>query len=591
MNKILLGDYLLTRLKEAGIDKLIGVPGDFNLAFLEQVLAFPGIDWVGACNELNAAYTADGYARQKGCAALAVTYGVGDLSALNGIAGAYAEHVPLIVLSGVPPLHAIRNRESVHHTAGTGAFEDVMTCMAQFTAAQARITPANAAIEIDRLVRSALREKLPVYMQLPSDISYLEIEAPTSPLVARPYSGDSRQNAKVVDLIAERILRAQRPALLVDADTHRFGLRPMICALGEHAALPFASMSSGRSIFNEQHPLYRGIYAGRASAPETIETIEGSDCLITIGVRFFDATTGYFSHQIPTPDTIQIDAYSATIDGEVYEGITAAEVLVQLRERLPRHAEALPIPQVEPPTRNSAAIQDLTVEKLVEEKTIAQYDTCSNGGISHAFLWRQIAAFLREKDVILAENGTSLAGISSVRLPADTTFISQNVWGSIGYTLPALLGSMLARPELRHLLFIGDGSLQMTAQEISTLVRHGLKPVIFVLNNHGYTIERVILGPQSGYNEIQNWNYAGLPQLFSDGAPTVSYKVRTEAELQTALRQVEIPEVLTLIEIELPPLDAPLGLRRMGPQVADYDFGERGPQERINAGLRGPEFS
>jgi indolepyruvate decarboxylase len=138
--KVTIGNYLLARLKEFGIAHLIGVPGDFNLAFLEQVLACDGLEWIGTCNELNAAYAADGYARIHGVAALLLTYGVGDLSALNGVAGANAEHVPLICISGVPPLHAIQNREILHHTSGTGEFEDVMTCLAQFTAAQARIS-------------------------------------------------------------------------------------------------------------------------------------------------------------------------------------------------------------------------------------------------------------------------------------------------------------------------------------------------------------------------------------------------------------------------------------------------------------------
>ncbi len=589
MARMTIGDYLLTRLREAGIAHLIGVPGDFNLAFLEQVLAFDGVEWVGTCNELNAAYAADGYARSKGVAALLVTYGVGDLSALNGIAGAHAEHVPVICISGVPPLRAIRDREVLHHTSGTGAFEDVMTCMAQFTVAQARITPANAAIEIDRLLRTALREKQPVYLQLPSDISYLEIEAPAAPLAASTYNGDRQQTKRVVERVAERILRAQRPALLVDADTHRFGLRPLICALGERAGLPFASMSSGRSIFNEQHPLYRGIYAGQASAAQTLEAIEGSDCLIAIGVRFFDATTGYFSHRIPTPETILIDPYSATIDGCVYEGVTASEILTALIQRLP---ERLPQPSQAEALGAQSVVSCLLSVELTEDASVegafAKEDSVfvDDARLTQARLWPRLARFLREGDIILAESGTAQAGISGVRLPAQTTFISQTTWGSIGYTLPALLGSMLAEPARRHLLFIGDGSFQMTAQEISTILRQGFKPIVFVLNNRGYTIERVILGPHAAYNDVQNWKYAEFSQAIADGRDVRGLRVRSEAELERALAEAESGEAFTLIELELYPLDAPLGLQRMGPMVADFDFGERGPQGLVNAGLR-----
>jgi indolepyruvate decarboxylase len=563
--KVTIGNYLLARLKEFGIAHLIGVPGDFNLAFLEQVLACEDVQWIGTCNELNAAYAADGYARIHGVSALVLTYGVGDLSALNGIAGASAEHVPVICISGVPPLHAIHKREILHHTSGTGDFEDVMICMSQFTAAQARITPANAAIEIDRLLLTCLREKRPVYLQLPSDITYLEIDAPSSQLAAATPTGDRLQIERLVELMAQRILRAKRPALLVDADAHRFGLRPFLCALGERCGVPFASMSSGRSVFNEQHPLYRGIYAGQASAPEALRTIEESDCLITVGARFFDATTGYFSQQIPTAETIVLEPYSATIDGRVFEGITAGEVLAALVERLPECDKD--------PGEDSGADSGAAVTG--EEQAIT---TAEGGGeLTHARLWPRLGRFLRDGDVVIAECGCSQSGLSGVRMPACTTYISQTTWGSIGYTLPALLGSLLAAPHRRHLLFIGDGSFQMTVQEVSTILRHGLKPIIFLINNRGYTIERVILGPNAAYNDIQNWRYAEVPGVLADGHPVREFKVQSESELERILEEAGEAEEFTIIELMMGKLDAPYGLQRMGPMVAAFDFGERGP--------------
>ncbi len=560
--KITIGDYLLARLQELGITHLHGVPGDFNLAFLEQVVACQGLHWVGCCNELNAAYAADGYARIKGVGALLLTYGVGDLSALNGIAGANAEHVPVVVISGVPPLNAILRREVLHHTSGTGDFEDVMTCLAQFTAAQSRLTPANARIEIDRLLLTCLRERRPVYLQLPSDVTHLEIDPPGEPLANVLPTGDAVQTRTVVELLAARLLAAKTPALLVDADAQRFGLRKLICALGERAGLPFCSMASGRSVFNEQHAQYRGIYSGRASSPEALRTIEDSDCLITVGVRFFDATTGYFSQRIPTPETIVLEPYRAVINGRVFEGICADEVLKGLCERLPKR-------DLVKLTASATGGGAAKAEAVAPE---------AGRRLTHARLWPRLGRYLREGDVVVAENGCSQAGLAGVRLPADTNYIGQSVWGSIGYTLPALLGSLLAAPERRQLLFIGDGSLQMTAQEISTMLRQGLKPIIFVLNNRGYSIERVILGPQAEYNEIQNWQYLKLGEVLSDGARVLGLSASTEDELERALGEAEKSNCLTMIELHLEKLDAPEGLKRMGPMVAEFDYGERGPR-------------
>src|SRR5208337_5070129 len=183
-----------------------------------------------------------------------------------------------------------------------------------------------------------------------------------------------------------------------DADAHRFGLRPYLCALGERCGLPFASMASGRSVFNEQHPLYRGIYAGQASTPEALRTIENSDCLITVGARFFDATTGYFSQQIPTPETIVLEPYSATINGRVFEGITAREVLEKLVERLP------------PCNKDAGCGEVERVESCTDTKR-------SKEGLTHARLWPRLGRFVREGDVVIAECGCSQSGLAGVRLP------------------------------------------------------------------------------------------------------------------------------------------------------------------------------
>jgi indolepyruvate decarboxylase len=550
-----IGHYLLTRLRECGIDTVFGVPGDFNLTFLEQLTRTPKLRWVGNCNELNGAYAADGYARMKGAAALVVTYGVGDLSALNGLAGSFAERVPVICISGLPPLQAIRDRMIMHHTSGMGNLEDVMDCVRQFTVAQARLEPANAAIEIDRLLSTALRERRPVYLQFPCDIVNLEIDAPLSPLEVTQPRSDSKQLARAVGKVVERIKRSKSPMILVDGDAHRFGLRPWLCALGEALKIPFASLASGRTIFNEQHPLYSGIYAGEGSSPGVGEAVEHSDCLLGIGVRLFDITTGIFSHRIPEAHLVRIDPFVVSANGETFEGVVAAELLEELTKVFAPNSSPVSahVPEQSPATSFAPAE--------------------SQDPLSHVNLWPRIEAFLAKNDVIIAESGTVSAGIGGIRLPADCAFIHQTLWASIGYALPATLGAMMAEPSRRHLLFIGDGALQMTAQEISTLFRQKLKPIIFVVNNSGYTIERVIFGKRSEYNDIQNWNYRALPQVFSENAKLRTFKAATVGELDAVLKIAQQSDCFTLIELILDAFDAPQGLFRMGSRVAKFNYG------------------
>ena len=176
--KSTIGDFLQRRLREAGVTHLFGLPGDFNLEFLQQIEDSGTLTWIGCCNELNAAYAADGFARLGGMSGIVVTNGVGALSAINGVAGASSEHVPVIVICGSLPLRAVDQRLLMHHTPADGSENTFYRAYEQVTAAQARLTPQNAVIEIDRLITTAWVLKRPVYLELPSDIAYLEVEVP-----------------------------------------------------------------------------------------------------------------------------------------------------------------------------------------------------------------------------------------------------------------------------------------------------------------------------------------------------------------------------------------------------------------------------
>ena len=110
--------------------------------------------------------------------------------------------------------------------------------------------------------------------------------------------------------------------------------------------------------------------------------------------------------------------------------------------------------------------------------------------------------FLQLDDILIAEQGSSFFGAYDLALYKDNTFIGQPSWGSIGFTLPATLGTEIAAPHRRNVLLIGDGSLQLTVQSLSTMIRQQLKPIIFVVNNDGYTVECLIHGMKEPYNDI-----------------------------------------------------------------------------------------
>ncbi|MBV9332643.1 MAG: alpha-keto acid decarboxylase family protein, partial [Candidatus Eremiobacteraeota bacterium] len=200
-----IGDLLLRRLEEAGVRHIFGVPGDYNLALMQQLEDRGKPAWIGNCNELNGSYAADAYARLNGIGALIVTHGVGALSAINGIGGAYCEHVPVICIAGSLPLRAIERGDLMHHTMCDPEKGDLLRVFSEVTAAQARLYPSNAAAEIDRLILAAWRQKRPVYMEVPSDITHLEIDVPDTSLKLTMPASDAENLKSCSAMILERL--------------------------------------------------------------------------------------------------------------------------------------------------------------------------------------------------------------------------------------------------------------------------------------------------------------------------------------------------------------------------------------------------
>jgi indolepyruvate decarboxylase len=556
-----IGDFLLRRLEEAGVRHLFGVPGDFNLELLQQLEDAGRLRWVGTCSELGASYAADGYARLTGLGALTVTNAVGALGAINGIAGAYAEHVPVVCIAGSIPLRSIDRGLGMHHTMGDGTWDRFLGAYAQVTVAQARLTPRNAAIEIDRLILTAWREKLPVYMELPSDIACLDIEVPEAPLVLAQPPSDPERLRSCTDAIAGRLSAATAPAIFVDEDAGRYGVAAEIMELAGKLRLPVAVTGAAKAVIDETFPYYAGIYNGAASEPATRAAIEGSDCLLSVGFRPIEVTTGDFTASLPA-GTIHARGHSFDIGEDNYQAVTLKDVLRGVIDAVPPVTSR---PARQPTPAAAAGAVD------------------GSAALTQAAYWQALQGYLRPGDVLFTDNGTSYA-IFGFRLPPDCTVVASVVWGSIGYSVGALLGTLTAAPERRHLLFVGDGSFQEMAQELSTILRHDCKPVIFLINNGGYTIERGYLGKTERYNDIATWAYADLPKVLRPDTTARSFVARTVADLETALSAPN--DSLILIEAVMDPYDAPAAVIHSSNTGAELDYGPRGPQHRAGAQLR-----
>ena len=536
--------YILDRLHQAGVGHLFGVPGDYVLDFLDEVMASP-IRWVGTCNELNAGYAADGYARMNGIGGAVVTYGVGGLSIVNAVAGAYAEQVPLIVVSGAPPARRREAGALVHHLVAN--YQLQLEVFRKITVAAALLTdPETAPAEIDRVVGQCMARKLPGYLELPADIARAPCRRPAADLVPPVAASDPAVLAECVAEVARRFDRAAHPMALAGMELARQRLGPDVLRLVETVEIPFASMLSSKSLLPEFHPQFAGIYQGGWSRETVRRQVEESDCLLSLGVWMTDLDTGLFSVNFDESRVVSAGGGRVRIGPRVYDGVQLGDFIRALAAALrPRsYLESHPAPG------------------RTFKPVFAPRPAC---GLTAPRLYECLDGFLDDDMVLLAEPGDSFCAAPEFTIEEAENFIVQTYYAAIGYCTPAALGVGLARPGKRPVVLTGDGALQMTAQELSTLIRQRCPAIVVVINNDGYLVERE-LHEDGAYNDIQMWRYSELPRVFDRaGDASVGVRVATEEELAAALDGAKRDkDKLHLIEAWLPNRDCSAGLRQLG---------------------------
>ncbi|MFG1416406.1 thiamine pyrophosphate-binding protein [Xanthobacter sp. V0B-10] len=516
--------HVLERLKAIGIRDVFGVPGDYAFPVNDAICNDPSLRWIGCANELNAAYAADGYARIKGMAALCTTYGVGELSAINGIAGAYAEHLPIFHLVGMPKMSVQHSRAAMHHTLGDGEYGIFARMSEPVVCASAILTPQNVAYETERLIAQALYHRRPVYMAFPADFAdapVLSTAAPFSP----PASDPAKLEAAVAAILAA-LKDAGTACVLPGVVIHRCGLVGEMQAIIDRSGLPFATMFMDKSVLNEQQPGFVGMYDGAIMTEDVRAFVESRDLVLVIGSLATDFNTGAFTSRLDPARTIDIAHHHVRVGARTYDNVELPDVLAALAGGVTKRDWPL-IPATSLGGKSGSGADPITVEALYPR-------------------W---AEFLKPEDMVVAETGTVSMGLGFALMPKGARFYNQTLWGSIGWATPAAVGAAVAAPEGRVVLLTGEGSHQLTAQEIGQFGRLGLKPVIFVLNNNGYLIERLLCkDPEIAYNDIAPWRYTALPHAFGcEGWFTA--RVTTCAELDAALEEAGKAERGAYVEV------------------------------------------
>ena len=541
------GEYLAKRLQEIGANNIFGVVGDYVLGLMD-VLLENNLQLIATCNELNAGYAADAHARLNGVSAICVTYNVGGLSLVNAVAGAYAELVPTIVISGAPSTAQQRQKLLLHHTAVDYNLQ--LEVFEKITVAAVRITsPTQAARQIDRIIAACLRERRPVYIEIPTDM--VNEPCPVSETVDLPINPiiDQQALSEAVKEAVELLEQSQRPVILAGVELHRYGIAELLSNLLENTGYPFATTLLGKSILSEMHPQFIGSYAGNLSQEYVRQRVETADCILCLGAFMSDINLGGFTAQLPEAKLINANSDKVKIKHHFYHPVSLPAFIVGLTNKL------------------EAKKSELLDIKPAKDSLSSNFEPTESQKLTNARFYNRINRFIYElegESIVIAETGDALIATIDLVLYGNTQYIGQALYTSIVYTVPACLGAALAAPECRPIVLVGDGAFQMTCQELSTIIRHQLNPIFFLINNDGYTIERAI--HEGSYNDIQPWKYHQMPQVFGD---SWSCEVRTEGELEQALEKVKYNyNSLSFIEIHLDRFDCSVGVKRLGEAVS-----------------------
>lgn len=536
--------HLIERLKQAGLGHAFGVPGDYVLTFMDRLIA-SGIELIGTCNELNAGYAADAYARVRGIGCIVVTWGVGGFSAMNAVAGAYAEQVPLVVLVGGPRTNQRRSSMLLHH--GVGEFTTMQHAYGHITVASVLLDdPREAPHEIDRALARCLSEKRPIMIEIPIDIVDQPCEAPQKLVRTGPPISDPDSLGEALDEVMALLATARRPVILGGVELHRYGLMRQFMHLVDASRLPVATTLLGKTVISELHPQAIGVYEGAMSRAEIRDIVEKSDVLLCLGAWISDINFGVFTGKLEGRQLILANSGRLKISQHVYEQVWIGDVVEGLADRMP--AGGLPHPPFE----------------SVSQRATKARPPRPGAKLTVQWLMSRINDEIGEETTVIAETGDSLFAAADLVMHHDVGFIGQAFYLSIGYALPAVLGASIADPARRPLALIGDGALQMSVQELSSLCRRKTPAVLLIMNNNGYTTERVI--HEGPYNDIQKWEYHKLPEVFGGGW---GRRVATEDELERALNEARGKnDGPAVIEVILDEMDTSDALKRLGAELS-----------------------
>ncbi|NVN43021.1 alpha-keto acid decarboxylase family protein [Asaia siamensis] len=544
-----IGGYLAKRLTQIGVDHHFAVAGDYNLVLLDQLLAQDGLEQVYCCNELNCGFAAEGYARAKGAACAVVTFSVGALSAINALGGAHAENLPVILVSGAPNTNDHGTGRILHHTLGTSDYGYQFEMVRHVTVAAERLFSAeDAPAKIDHVIERALALSKPVYLEIPCNVADLECPepGPIEALLPRKPACNTTLDQAVAATLSFLEKREQVVILVGSKLRAAHGLDDAV-KLADRLGCAVTIMAAAKGFFPEDHPGYRGVYWGNVSSPRAEALIDNADAILCLGPVFNDYSTVGWEAWPRGEKVVLVNPDDVVVAGTHFGGVDLRSFVTALSEQAPRR----------PLSADNSTLSLPVSAPLPAEARLTNDE-----------MMRQIGALVTADTTLTAETGDSWFNAVRLHLPAKARVELEMQWGHIGWSVPSAFGNATGSPERQHIVMVGDGSFQLTAQEVAQMIRYELPVIIFLINNRGYVIEiKIHDGP---YNYIQNWDYAGLINVFNASVGHgLGLRANTAGELAEAIGKAkQNRRGPTLIECTLDREDCTDDLVRWGKEVA-----------------------
>ncbi|GAA3973846.1 alpha-keto acid decarboxylase family protein [Streptomyces plumbiresistens] len=533
------GKYLADRLRQLGLEHLFAIAGDYSIEWLNRHVTPNGIEIIEEVNEVNAGYAADGYARLKGIGALCVTYSAGALCAVNAVAGAYVEKVPLVLINGTPSVKKTITFEqtgfSAHHFI-SGRETDLQS-FEHLTVAAIRIdNPDLAPTLIDYALTRCISERRPIYIELLQDMVDLECEPPRGVLKPTRILSDETSLEQSVAQICAKLESAENPLIWLGVEIDRLGLQDQAMSLIQQLNVPFVTELLSKAVLSEDDALFVGVLDGQASSTAVTDLASTSDFILALGVWLTDINSLGWD---PDYDKTAFASFDAVKFGTYFGGQVALEHLIDgiLAEKIAPKERKLP----EKPARSAPTMGEADV-------------------ITYQGFYNCIQQYIDRNTIVGADASMNYFGSLLLDVPSPGGFIVQSSYSSIGYSAPAATGICLAKsPDQKVMVFSGDGGFQMTAQCLSIQTRFRLNPVIFIIDNGVYAVEQWLADAAVFHSDepfykpcvLHRWNYSMLAEVFGFGCR--GWEVGTYGELRDAVTgALENTSGPSIIQVRVP---------------------------------------